>query len=294
MDRLIPRLISLERMIKPRYWPFWRRQGDRVIGIMIFLLAVVVTLPIPLGNWLPAFSTALLGLALIERDGILFAVGTVVGIAALAVIAAVVGSATALIGTLWQCLHDLIAAPAAFQTSPAASAPRHCAICGTSLLNARASSHNKRRSRRSGNAEIHESAARPVGRAKDVLDLDLCIVLSENRFRFRAMQQEHEFMADLIVVYWRDIPAQVIVKKGRQNAKRELPLRFTEAIDMCAMRTGAGDTDAYLAEWRKADPVAGRRRPRGRGREGAGRLRCRLRPGSGWSLWSRPAGRDNV
>lgn len=62
-------------------------------------------------------------------------------------------------------------------------------------------------------------------------------------------------MADLIIVYWRDIPAQVIVKKGRANAKRELPLRFTEAIDMCAMRIGARDTDAYLAEWRKADPV---------------------------------------
>lgn len=62
-------------------------------------------------------------------------------------------------------------------------------------------------------------------------------------------------MADLIVVYWRDIPAQVIVKRGRQSAKRELSLRFTEAIDMAAMRSGAGDTDAYLAEWRKADPV---------------------------------------
>ena len=62
-------------------------------------------------------------------------------------------------------------------------------------------------------------------------------------------------MADLIVVYWRDIPAQVIVKKGRQNAKRELSLRFTEAIDMAAMRSGAGDTDAYLAEWRKAAPL---------------------------------------
>lgn len=62
-------------------------------------------------------------------------------------------------------------------------------------------------------------------------------------------------MADLIVVYWRDIPAQVIVRKGRQNAKRELPLRFTEAIDMCAMRTDARDTDAYLADWRKAAPV---------------------------------------
>ncbi len=63
-------------------------------------------------------------------------------------------------------------------------------------------------------------------------------------------------MADLIIVYWRDIPAQVIVRKGRTNAKRELPLRFTEAIDMAAMRSGAAETDDYLAEWRKADPVA--------------------------------------
>ncbi|MEI5678171.1 MULTISPECIES: virulence factor [unclassified Mesorhizobium] len=62
-------------------------------------------------------------------------------------------------------------------------------------------------------------------------------------------------MADLIIVYWRDIPAQVIVKKGRTNAKRELPLRFTEAIDMAAMRSGAAETDAYLAEWRKAEPL---------------------------------------
>jgi hypothetical protein len=59
-------------------------------------------------------------------------------------------------------------------------------------------------------------------------------------------------MADRIVVYWRDIPAQVIVKKGRAAAKRELSLRFTEAIDMCAMRSGASDTDDYLAEADKA------------------------------------------
>jgi len=62
-------------------------------------------------------------------------------------------------------------------------------------------------------------------------------------------------MADLIVVYWRDIPAQVIVKKGRANAKRELPTRFTEAIDMAAMRSGDTNTDEYLAEWRKAEAV---------------------------------------
>lgn len=62
-------------------------------------------------------------------------------------------------------------------------------------------------------------------------------------------------MASLTIVYWRDIPAQVIVKKGRASAKRELPLRFTEAIDMAAMRTGAAETDAYLAEWRRGDPA---------------------------------------
>jgi hypothetical protein len=63
-------------------------------------------------------------------------------------------------------------------------------------------------------------------------------------------------VADKIIVYWRDIPAQVIIRKRRDSAKRELPLRFTEAIDMCAMRVGARDSDAYMAEWRKGDPIA--------------------------------------
>lgn len=63
-------------------------------------------------------------------------------------------------------------------------------------------------------------------------------------------------MAQLTIVYWRDIPAQIIVKAGRKSAKRELPLRFTEAIDMCAMRTGASETDDYLAEWRRGEPVS--------------------------------------
>lgn len=62
-------------------------------------------------------------------------------------------------------------------------------------------------------------------------------------------------MADLTIVYWRDIPAQVIARERRQTARRELPLAFTEAIDMAAMRSGAAGTDAYLAEWRKSDPV---------------------------------------
>lgn len=62
-------------------------------------------------------------------------------------------------------------------------------------------------------------------------------------------------MAQKIIVYWRDIPAQVIVKKGRTSAKRELPETFIKAIDQCAMKNGADETDAYLNDWRRASPV---------------------------------------
>jgi CRISPR/Cas system CSM-associated protein Csm3 (group 7 of RAMP superfamily) len=63
-------------------------------------------------------------------------------------------------------------------------------------------------------------------------------------------------MAQLVVVYWRDIPAQVIVKKGRETAKVQLNERFEKAIDRAAMRANLRDTDSYLAEWRRAAPVA--------------------------------------
>jgi len=62
-------------------------------------------------------------------------------------------------------------------------------------------------------------------------------------------------MATLTVVYWRDIPAQVIAKAGRRNAKRVLPERFEKAIDQSAMRAKLRDTDSYLEQWRRGDPV---------------------------------------
>ncbi len=62
-------------------------------------------------------------------------------------------------------------------------------------------------------------------------------------------------MAQLTIVYWRDIPAQVIVKAGRKSAKRQLPERFEQAIDRAAMRAGMDDTDSYLSEWRRGEPI---------------------------------------
>ncbi|MEM8744401.1 MAG: virulence factor [Pseudomonadota bacterium] len=60
-------------------------------------------------------------------------------------------------------------------------------------------------------------------------------------------------MANMTIVYWRDIPAQIIVGKGRRAAKAPLPERFEQAIDRCAMRVGAKDDDAYMAGFRKHD-----------------------------------------
>ena len=58
-------------------------------------------------------------------------------------------------------------------------------------------------------------------------------------------------MTRMICVYWRDIPSQVIVQRGRQREKSMLSTRFQEAIDRAAMRAGKGGSDAYIAEWRR-------------------------------------------
>jgi hypothetical protein len=56
------------------------------------------------------------------------------------------------------------------------------------------------------------------------------------------------------ILYWRDIPAQVKVRLGRQRVNRALSPRFQEAIDEAAMRARTTSTDDYLDEWRSSDP----------------------------------------
>lgn len=61
-------------------------------------------------------------------------------------------------------------------------------------------------------------------------------------------------MPDVTIVYWRDMPAQVIVGRGRKGTKMPLPERFEQAIDRAAMKSGAAESDDYLAGFRKAAP----------------------------------------
>jgi hypothetical protein len=61
-------------------------------------------------------------------------------------------------------------------------------------------------------------------------------------------------MGTVVVIFWRDIPSQVVVREGRKTAKRELSDRFIRAIDVAAMHARATSEDAYLADWRRSDP----------------------------------------
>ena len=93
MDWIVPRLAQIERYVRPRYWPFWRRRGYRVIGLVALILSISIAAAYPRRHWLPALSTALLSLSLLERDGILLAIGGTVGVLAMAVVAAIFSGA---------------------------------------------------------------------------------------------------------------------------------------------------------------------------------------------------------
>ena len=58
-------------------------------------------------------------------------------------------------------------------------------------------------------------------------------------------------MAKKTIIYWRDIPSQVVVKQGRTSAKKQLTKRFMVAIDKAAMRAGRQGSEEYLEDWRR-------------------------------------------
>ena len=59
-------------------------------------------------------------------------------------------------------------------------------------------------------------------------------------------------MGSLSVISWRDIPSQVVAKRGRVTAKRLLSARFQEAVDRAAMRAGRTGSAAYIADWTRS------------------------------------------
>jgi hypothetical protein len=88
--RSLPYLEGAERLLRPRLTVLLSWTGERLIGLAILILALVLFLPIPFANWLPACAIAIIGLAIVEKDGLAVLVGLAVGVASLVVAAAVV------------------------------------------------------------------------------------------------------------------------------------------------------------------------------------------------------------
>ncbi len=74
-SKLIPSLERVETLLAPRLSFLFGAVGDRAIGLICFILSLVLILPIPLGNMLPAASTAAFSLGLTQKDGILALIG---------------------------------------------------------------------------------------------------------------------------------------------------------------------------------------------------------------------------
>ena len=90
LQRVLPSIQCVERLVGPRLIWLTNRRGEQVIGLLAFTLALVLFLPIPFGNTVPALAIAIMALAVLERDGVAAVTGTLVGLAGIALVSGVV------------------------------------------------------------------------------------------------------------------------------------------------------------------------------------------------------------
>lgn len=96
--RIAPWLARAERLMRPRLTPLAIGGMESVVGAVCLLMAIVLLLPIPLGNMPPAFAICLLAMGILERDG----VWVLAGLASAAVASALVS------GVVWAIVKAAI------------------------------------------------------------------------------------------------------------------------------------------------------------------------------------------
>jgi len=60
-------------------------------------------------------------------------------------------------------------------------------------------------------------------------------------------------MATYKILYWQEVPSQIKVEDDQDDVTLEMPIRFTERIDILAAQRGLQGSDDYLAQWRWSD-----------------------------------------
>jgi len=87
--RLRPVTRRLERVLTPRYLPLFARRNERVLGLLLLVIAVALFLPVPFSGWFPAISLFVFGVGLVEQDGLVATIGLILGGASVLVTATI-------------------------------------------------------------------------------------------------------------------------------------------------------------------------------------------------------------
>jgi hypothetical protein len=105
LSRVLPWLERAEKLLKPRFSGLALPPMEYLVGLVCLTLAVILVLPIPLGNIPPAFAIALMALGILERDGVWVLAGLSVTFLSLTVVwgvlLAIVKTVTALMATVF-------------------------------------------------------------------------------------------------------------------------------------------------------------------------------------------------
>lgn len=97
----LPWIERIERLARPRLWPLATTGVDRLIGLCCLVMALLLFLPIPFANGVPALAIIALGLALSERDGLWLIAGSVASVLAVALVAAIIGGGAAALASFF-------------------------------------------------------------------------------------------------------------------------------------------------------------------------------------------------
>lgn len=87
IDWIVPKLARIERWSKPRAIKLTRLRARQPIGVIIFILALIMALPIPIiGNTPPAIAITMMGFGMLQRDGYWVVAGVAVALLDIAII----------------------------------------------------------------------------------------------------------------------------------------------------------------------------------------------------------------
>jgi hypothetical protein len=86
VERAAPWLERSERLMRPRIPLLSTGLFQRLVGGICLVLAIILMLPIPLGNMLPALAICILALGVLEHDGAWILIGTAAAAVAIGVV----------------------------------------------------------------------------------------------------------------------------------------------------------------------------------------------------------------